>query len=62
VVDVLATTFGVALAYPGVGVEQLTVRSPAAVVADAGAMHDAAAAAREAASAADSPNGRTGDP
>jgi NAD(P)-dependent dehydrogenase (short-subunit alcohol dehydrogenase family) len=62
VVDVLATTFGVALAYPGVGVEHLTVRSPAAVVADAGALHDAAAAAREAASAADSPNGRTGDP
>jgi NAD(P)-dependent dehydrogenase (short-subunit alcohol dehydrogenase family) len=72
VVEVLATTLGVALAYPGVGVEQLTVRSPAAVVADAGVMQDAAEAARTSAaagptvdsaagSAADSPNGRTGD-
>jgi hypothetical protein len=75
VVEVLATTLGVALAYPGVGVEQLTVRSPAAVVSDAGVMQDAAEAARASASsaagsasgsasgsAADSPNGRTGDP
>jgi NAD(P)-dependent dehydrogenase (short-subunit alcohol dehydrogenase family) len=66
VVEVLATTLGVALAYPGVGVEQLTVRSPAAVVADAGVMQDAAEAARAGASstdsAAESPNGRTGDP
>ena len=73
VVEVLATTLGVALAYPGVGVEQLTVRSPAAVVADAGVMQDAAETARTSAaagptgasaagSAADSPNGRTGDP
>ena len=64
VVEVLATTLGVALADPGVGVEQLTVRSPAAVVADAGVMQDAAETARTSAagSAADSPNGRTGDP
>lgn len=32
VADVLVGTFGVALAYPGVGIEQLTVRSPAGVV------------------------------
>jgi NADP-dependent 3-hydroxy acid dehydrogenase YdfG len=71
VVEVLATTLSVALAYPGVGVEQLNVRSPAAVVADAGVMQDAAEDARTSAaagtagptagSAADSPNGRTGD-
>lgn len=44
VAEVLVTTFGVAAAHPGVGVEQLTVRSPADTVDSARALRDAAAA------------------
>jgi NAD(P)-dependent dehydrogenase (short-subunit alcohol dehydrogenase family) len=42
VADVLTGTFGVALAYPGVGVEQITVRSPSGVVDNTQGMETAA--------------------
>jgi len=43
VAAVLAGTFGIAAAYPGVGIEHLTVRSPAGVIGGTEGMRRAAA-------------------
>jgi NAD(P)-dependent dehydrogenase (short-subunit alcohol dehydrogenase family) len=43
VADVLVGTFGIAAAYPGVGIEHLTVRSPAGVIGGTEGMRNAAA-------------------
>lgn len=44
VAEVLIGTFAVALTYPDVGIEHLTLRSPAAIVDDSASMSNAAAA------------------
>jgi hypothetical protein len=43
VADVLVGTLGIAAAYPGVGIEHLTVRSPAGVIGGTEGMRNAAA-------------------